>query len=155
MKQVLVLILSMLSVTETSHKTSLYLPNATPGFKEQILDAAIQDLNEKQSFILVRIKTNENHLGQYKFTVFTLLPKELRRFYLPSDNYRGYFVYKQRIVLVYGDDAVSVFFKRTNSRKHFSFLSAPKPDLENSPPISIEPVTYNYIFNDGKWKVTH
>lgn len=156
MKQALIFILSILSLTQANHDSSLCLLKVSSGFKEQILDPAVNGLNERQSLVLIRVRTvkNGNNSNQYKFTVFTLTPKELQYFYSASDNYQGYFIYRQCTVLIYGDDVTSIFFEKTNKRKHFSFLSAPKTNPESTPPFGIEPVGYSYISIDGKWKVS-
>lgn len=136
----------------------LLVPKGT--FNPNILDCVFDDFPDSTSVIMLRIQinyqkdTSPKHIPRYDVRITKLRPKNFAFFNLVSDKYFGYLYYKKHTVLVFGDENIGYFFKKTKVKKYFDFLSTKHYDDINKPPIAIEPEVFVYDFTNGKFTPT-
>ena len=141
----------------TNHNSSLPSLVAQDNFKPEILNAVVDKHTDTSAIIMLRIqKIEETVNGQqvankYDLRICSLTPPDFAYFSFFSDRYFGYFNYRNHIVLVYGDNNIGYFFKKTTALKHFYFLAVKHHDDVNKPPVAIEPYVYKLDFLNGEF----
>ncbi len=150
-----IVVFSLFFGADIKQTTQLPLLTYKENFKPEILNRLFKKWNNPSDVIMLRIHREDgqnNSKGEnYELRLTWLHLKTFAFVHFVDDKYFGYFEYKGRTVLVYGDDGPGFFFEKSNFKKQFDFIANKPYDYEHSPPVSVEGDVLIYNFSDGEY----